>query len=73
MIRTCCLCHRVEEAGLWVPGPIEVASERVTHGFCPECYITVMAEIEAYICEKSPCALPPSSWGAEQGVCDPCA
>ena len=72
MIRMCCLCHRVEEAGLWGPGPIGVVSERVTHGFCPDCYTTVMAEIDAYISEKSLGALAPTSWAPVQGVCDPC-
>lgn len=72
MIRSCCRCHRVEAAGLWGPGPIEGASERVSHGLCPDCYTTVMAEIEAYISEKSLRALALTSWEPIQGVCDPC-
>lgn len=73
MIRMCCVCHRVEEAGLWGPGPIEVASERVTHGFCPECYATVMAELDAYVSEKSLCGLAPPAWAPVDRVCGPCA
>lgn len=73
MIRICCRCHRVETAGLWGPGPIEVASERVTHGFCPDCYTTVMAEIETYGRKQSRGALVATTWISVAGASAPCA
>ncbi|MCL1980288.1 MAG: hypothetical protein FWG62_04335 [Proteobacteria bacterium] len=46
MIRMCCVCHRVELAGQWYADFFLTEHERLTHGYCPDCLASVMAETE---------------------------
>jgi len=48
MIRVCCVCHRVEQQGKWHAGPFLAEHKRLTHGYCPDCFAGVTAEIEEY-------------------------
>ena len=55
MTRMCCVCNKVEQGGQWRANRTLPDSEPVTHGYCPECYIGAMAEIEEFIGEKAIC------------------
>lgn len=52
MRRMCCVCQRTERDGEWLPVPAQADDEPVTHGYCPECYALVMAEIRRTIAER---------------------
>ncbi|WP_310600988.1 hypothetical protein [Desulfobulbus sp.] len=48
MIRICCVCHRVERQGTWHAGLFLAEHQRLTHGYCPDCFAEAMAEIEEF-------------------------
>ena len=72
MIKMCCVCRKVEEAGQWSTGHCLGENEQVTHGYCPECYAVVMTEIEQFIGVKASCALGAPAWSSGYGVGRPC-
>jgi hypothetical protein len=45
MMRMCCVCHKVEREGAWESVACLPENELVTHGYCPECFVEAMAEI----------------------------
>ena len=49
MTRMCCVCNKIEQGGEWRPFRPLVAAELVTHGYCPQCFVSAMAEVEDYI------------------------
>ena len=73
MTKMCCVCHKVEEGGQWNTDRAFAEDERVTHGYCPECYAAVMAEIEGFIGQKVGGVLRPPSRLPVHGSCSPCA
>lgn len=46
MQRMCCVCQKTKSDGQWLAMPVEISGP-VTHGYCPECFAEVMAEIQA--------------------------
>jgi len=46
MMRICCVCQRVERHGVWESVGFLSGDEPVTHGYCPDCFVEVLAEIE---------------------------
>ncbi|MCL2790560.1 MAG: hypothetical protein FWD79_07935 [Desulfobulbus sp.] len=48
MIRECCVCHRVEQKGKWHADLIFGRHERLSHGYCPDCYDDLMVNIEEF-------------------------
>lgn len=45
----CCVCQRHKKNGVWVGSSSSVGEQRVSHGYCPSCYIKIMRR----------CGLPP--------------
>lgn len=48
-ITVCCVCHAALIDGRWVDGPeADAACEghELSHGYCTECYIKAIADIE---------------------------
>lgn len=72
MTRVCCVCNKVEQGGQWQANRSLPVSEPVTHGYCPECYIGAMAEIEEFIGEKAICTLGSAGCSPGYGSCRPC-
>ena len=53
MRRMCCVCQRTEQGGQWWALPAPTEFETVTHGYCPDCYAQVMAEIRRFSQHRS--------------------
>ncbi len=49
MVKICCACQRTEIGGTWMEGIVLSADERLTHGYCPECFAEVMENLQAFI------------------------
>ena len=47
MIRMCCVCGKIEIDEKWQRIPV-LASQRVSHVYCPLCYEILMDEIERF-------------------------
>lgn len=73
MIKMCCVCHRIERQGEWHRGRLLAEHEQVTHGYCPDCFVGVMAEISTYIGEREIGDVRSSLWSPPVWVCDSCA
>lgn len=74
MTKMCCVCHRAEENGEWLPlhPGADNHDTRVTHGYCPECFAATMGQLEDFIGAKAigsfaAASLPPCS-----GLGGPC-
>lgn len=52
MLRVCCVCNKVEQDNRWAADYSYTGKERVTHGYCPSCYVVAMAEIAVFIEQK---------------------
>lgn len=49
MVKICCACQRTELGGTWMEGIVLPADERLTHGYCPECFAEAMKNLQAFI------------------------
>ena len=72
MTRMCCVCHKVEQAGEWMALGALTKDERVTHGYCPVCFVGVMTELENFISEKAIRTPGASCWPKLHGPCNSC-
>lgn len=52
MTRVCCVCERVEQGNRWASDYTFSSDERVTHGYCPSCFLVAMAEIAEFVEQK---------------------
>lgn len=52
MVKICCVCNRVEQAGSWTYNGYYYEDVRTTHGYCPSCFNEAMAEIERYVAAR---------------------
>ncbi len=73
MTRMCCVCAKVEHEGQWRLGHRPSKNERVTHGYCPRCYLKVMEDINRFISEKGRCTFHGVDWSPLHGSCSQCA
>lgn len=74
MTRKCCRCERVEQGGRWLlPGTAPAGREPVTHGYCPDCYRVLLAEIETLSRGRRAAARIDRLAPAGSGVCLQCA
>jgi hypothetical protein len=73
MTRMCCVCSKVEHEGQWRFRHRPSENERVTHGYCPQCYIKVMEDINRFISDKASRALHAPDWSKLHGSCHQCA
>jgi len=67
MIRMCCVCHQVERDGVWVPVSFLSENELVTHGYCPQCFVGAMAEVEELTGVVAADSLTVSGWSTLRG------
>lgn len=51
MRRMCCVCQKTQWEGDWRLLPI-ASDEPITHGYCPECYAEVMAELQMVVARR---------------------
>ncbi len=72
MMRMCCVCNKVEQGGHWQRCPSLPEAEPVTHGYCPECFIEAMVEIEEFIGAQAICTLGAAGWPPLYGSCGQC-
>ncbi len=72
MTRMCCICNKVEQGGQWKVCRAMPDGEPVTHGYCPDCYVKVMMEIEEFISEKGMYAPAAASWSPLNGSYSQC-
>ncbi|WP_456385152.1 hypothetical protein [Desulfolithobacter sp.] len=49
MVKICCACQRTELGGIWVEGVVLPVDERLTHGYCPECFAEAMENLQVFI------------------------
>lgn len=49
MTKVCCVCHRVENGDSWSMTNALPADERVTHGYCPDCFAEAMSALDDFI------------------------
>lgn len=53
MVVQCCLCKRIRDQHRWVEEPARgLASENVSHGYCPTCAAKAFAEVRAFAADK---------------------
>lgn len=72
MIRMCCVCHKVEDAGEWRELNALTGDKRITHGYCPECFAATMDKIEDFIHSKAYGTLAVAGWSAFNGLGGSC-
>lgn len=77
MIRMCCVCQRVEQGREWRYVETLAADAQVTHGYCPQCFVQAMADIETVIGKNQVASVMrvvrQSNWSPHQGQWNPCA
>ncbi len=49
MTKVCCVCHRVQAGDRWSRANALPADERVTHGYCPDCFSEAMAALDEFV------------------------
>ncbi|WP_457574204.1 hypothetical protein [Desulfolithobacter sp.] len=54
MVKICCSCQRTELGNTWMAGIVLPADERLTHGYCPECFAEAMENLQAFIAQHQP-------------------
>ena len=47
MTKVCCVCQRVLDGDRWFAYALP-ADERVTHGYCPDCFSEAMAALDEF-------------------------
>lgn len=51
MLVQCCVCKKVRKGGTWTHvSEKELASQHVSHGYCPKCAAEAFAEIRKMSC-----------------------
>ena len=45
MLTVCCVCKRAKKQEAWADCPGESGPELISHGYCPECFSALMAEL----------------------------
>jgi hypothetical protein len=73
MTRMCCVCHKVEQGGEWLPLHTLAEETRVTHGYCPQCFAETMVQIEDFIGAKAVKTFAAARWPTASGLGGPCA
>lgn len=46
MTTVCCVCHRTKSGKSWMKKRKTKGEERVSHGYCPECYQATMERFQ---------------------------
>ncbi len=52
MTKVCCVCHRVQDGDHWAMTNALPADERVTHGYCPDCFAEAMSALDEFIRQR---------------------
>lgn len=72
MMRKCCVCHKVEQGGEWRTRFPLVDDNLMTHGYCPQCFVVALAEIEDFLGDKAIYAPGSAGWSPRPAGWGPC-
>lgn len=60
MISICCVCHKIKHHGRWVAAEVFAEQEQLSHGYCPACYVQVLADINLFLGREETAQPPPA-------------